>query len=328
MVLAHSSPASAQRPFYEGKVIRVIVGSSAGGGQDVYARAIARHMGKYVKGEPSVIVENMPGAGTLIAANHLYKVAKPDGLTIGYFIGTVLLGKLLERSGVEFDAPKYEFIGGPFRASYVCAATKASGISSIEQWMASKRPIKVGGTGPGTGIVDAPKILQATLGLPIQIIQGYKGIGDIRLAAESGEVEGICGAAWQTFKAVWRKAMEAGDVTVVLQMGSHTNPELPSVPSAINLAKSEEARQLIKAGIHDVATLLFVYVLAPATPKDRVQMLRQAFQDTLKDPEFLAEAKKAELEISPVSGEEHENLVRELFNLDPGLVRKLRVILK
>lgn len=321
-------PLAPAAEFFGEKIIRIVVGGGAGGGLDAYSRVIARHMGKHIQGNPTVIIQNMPGAGTLIAANHVYKAAEPDGLTIGNFIGTVLMGQLLGRPGIEFDARKFEYVGSPAKAGYVCAFTKRSGVTSMERWMASTKPVKVGGTGPGTGIVDIPKILADALGLPIQVISGYKSIGDIRLAAESGEVDGVCGVAWQTFKVIWAKALQTGDAVVVLQMLPRPDPELPNVPLAISFTKTEEARQLIKVGTHDTGGLLSVYVLPPGTPKERVRVLRRAFQDTLKDPEFVAQAEKAKMDINPVSGDELEGLANGLFNLDPTIVTKLKKILK
>lgn len=328
MAIITAIPFAAAAEFFGGKIIRIVVGGGAGGGLDAYSRVIARHMGKHIQGNPTVIIQNMPGAGTLIAANHVYKAAEPDGLTIGNFIGTVLMGQLLGRPGIEFDARKFEYVGVPAKFGYVCAFTKRSGVTSMGKWMASTKPVKVGGTGPGAGIVDIPKILADALGLPIQVISGYKSIGDIRLAAESGEVDGICGVGWESLKVIWAKALQTGDAVVVLQMLPQPDPELPNVPLAINFAKTEEARQLIKVGTHDTGALLFVYVLPPGTPKERVRVLRRAFQDTLKDPELLAEAKKAKMEINPVGGDELAGLVNGLFSLDPAAVTKLKDILK
>src|SRR5262249_32824142 len=143
-----------QEPFYKGKTIRIIVGFSAGGGFDTYARALARHLSKHIAGNPAVVVENMAGAGSLIAANHIYNVAKPDGLTMGHFIGGLLLGQVLGQKGVEFDARKFEYVGAPTTDHVICAMTKASGITSIEKWMASKTPVKMGGLAPGASTPD------------------------------------------------------------------------------------------------------------------------------------------------------------------------------
>jgi tripartite-type tricarboxylate transporter receptor subunit TctC len=183
-------------PYYEGKTIRIIVGFSAGGGFDIYARVIARHIGKHIPGNPSIIVENMTGAGSLISANYVYKVAKPDGLTIGNFNGGLFLNQVMEQPGIEFDARKFEFIGAAVTEECAYAFTKASGITSIEKWMASKTPLKMGGSAPGTAPDNMIRIAKTALGLPIQIITGYKGTADIRLAAESGE---IAGSAWSWY---------------------------------------------------------------------------------------------------------------------------------
>jgi len=313
----------AQDQFYKDKTVRIIVGFSAGGGFDTYARAIARHMPKHLPGNPSVIVENMTGAGSLIAANHVFKVAKPDGLTMGHFIGGLFLQQLYARPGVEFDARKFEYVGTPVPDKPVCALTKASGVTSVEKWMASKTPVKFGGTAPGSNTDDIPKILRAALRLPIQLVTGYKGTSDIRLAAESGELAGGCWG-WDSIKATWRKGIESGDAVVVLQTLPKPHADLPKVPLAINLAKTEEARQLIQTGIHDVSAVIRPYVLAPGTPKDRVQTMRNAFVNTMKDREFLADAEKSNLDIEPMSGQELEKTVHGLFKLNPSLVAKLK----
>lgn len=326
--LATTPSAAADRSLYEGKTIRIVVGASAGGGSDVYSRVIARHMTRHVPSHPNIIVENMPGAGTMIAANYVYNVAKPDGLTIGNFIGAVLMGQILGRPGIQFDARKFEYVGVPSRFTPVCAFTKASGITTVEKLAAAASPVKVGASGPGSILYDAPVVLKEALGLPIHVISGYKGIGDIRLAAESGELQGICGVGWQALKASWGKSLEKGDVAVVLQTSPKPNPELPNVPLAMNYAKTEEARQLIKVAVQDPGNMVFVYVLPPATPKEQVGLLRRAFANTLRDPEFLADAKKANTEIDPVSGEELEEMVKGLFSLKPTLVNRLKAILK
>lgn len=313
--------------FYKGKTIRIIVGFAAGGGFDTYSRAISRHMGKHIPGNPSIVVENMTGAGSLIAANHVYKVAKPDGLTIGHFIGGLIMQQVLGGKGIEFDARKFELIGVPVKENVVCALRKESGITSAEKWFASKAPVKLGGTAPGSTTDDVPKVLRATIGLPIQIVSGYKGTADIRLAADSGELAGGCWA-WESIKVTWKGALEAGDAIVVLQAISKAHPELPNVPLAINFAKTEEARTLIQLGIHDQVAITRPYVLPPGTPRDRVHLMRQAFTNTLKDKEFLAEAEKSKLDLDPLTGEELEGKVAGLFKLKPALIAKLKETLK
>jgi tripartite-type tricarboxylate transporter receptor subunit TctC len=319
--------AAAQDAFYQGKTMRIVVGFAAGGGFDTYARAISRHMGKHIPGNPNIIIENMPGAGSLIAANHVYRVAKPDGLTLGHFGGGLFMQQLMGGPGIEFDAQKFDFIGVPVQDTRACAFTKASGITSMERWMAAKAPVKVGATAPGDLVHDAPKILQAALGLPIQLVSGYKGTADIRLGAESGELAGGCWG-WDSIRATWRTALESGDALMVVQMVSKPHPQLPKVPLAVNYAKTEEARQLIETGITVPAITNRPFVVPPGTPKDRVQLLRKAFLATMDDPEFKADAKKTKLDLDPIGGEEVQKMIASIFKLPPSLVGKLKAALK
>lgn len=326
IVLAAGGGTARAQSFYEGKTVRLVVGFAPGGGFDTYARVIARHMGRHIAGNPTMVVENMTGAGSLISANHLYRVAKPDGLTIGHFNGALFLGQALGQPGIEFDARKFELIGAPMGEDAVCALTRASGVTSVEQWMASKTPIKLGGVAPG-GTPDAnARILKAALGLPIQLVSGYKGTAEIRLAASSGEVAGACWS-WESMRSTWRSALDSGEVVAVLQTSARPFPDLTRVPLAINLAKTQEARQLIKVGIQNAAAFARPLALPPGTPKDRVLILRKAFQDTLKDPAFLAETEKAKLTLDPSTAEELEKMVAEAFALEPALLAKLKDIL-
>jgi tripartite-type tricarboxylate transporter receptor subunit TctC len=322
-----SDIAIAASSFYEGKTIRIIVGYSAGGGYDQYARAISRHMGRHIPGNPPMIVENMTGAGSLISANHLYKVAKPDGLTIGHFNGGLFFNQVMEQPGIEFDARKFEFIGAAVTEDCAFAFTKASGITSVEKWMASKTPVKMGGVGPGAFAPDnVIRIVKAALGLPIQLITGYKGTANIRLACESGELAGTTWG-WASMRATWRKALETGEVIVVLQAVPKPFEDLPKVPLAINLAKTEEARQLIELGIHNPSLFARPFVLPPGTPKEQLQILSKAFQETLKDKEFIAEMEKAKLDLNPVTGEELEKAVNGIFKMDTAMKAKMKDIL-
>ena len=204
---ARVDPVVAQEPFYQGKAVRLIVGTDAGGGFDTYSRAIARHLSRHIPGSPTIVVENMPGAAHMISANHIYKVAKPDGLTIGNFSGALLLGQMLGRPGIEYDARKFQYIGAPSRDISTCTLSRRSNIASLQQWMSSKSSMKIGGIGPGDFTYEIPKILEFALGLPLQVVAGYKGTAPIRLAVEGGEVDGVC-MDWSSIKATWRPALE------------------------------------------------------------------------------------------------------------------------
>jgi len=316
----------AQESFFKGKVIRIIVGFSPGGGFDTYSRTMARHIGKHIPGNPTVIVSNMPGAGSLTLANHVYKAAEADGLTIGHWNGGLIMGQVLGQTGIDFDARKFEWIGAPVTISPVCLFSKSSGITTIEQWKSAKKPVPVGTIGPGSNTHDVPKILSEAVGLPTQLVPGYKGFSEIRLAIESGEVAGGC-PTWEATRGTW-KAVDAGKVVVVVQVVPKPAPGLADVPLAIKLAKSPEDQQLIEAGVHNMNALNRPYSLPPGTPEERVQTLRKAFQATMKDPEFLADAKKSRLGIDPISGQELDGMVKSLLSLSPSVVTKLKAALQ
>jgi tripartite-type tricarboxylate transporter receptor subunit TctC len=231
------------------------------------------------------------------------------------------------QKGIEFDARKFEFLGAPAPDHVVCVTSKGSGITSMEKWLAAPSPVKLGGVAPGASTPDnATRTIKAALGLPIQLVTGYKGTADIRLAVEAGELAGTC-FNWGSIRATWRKALDAGELTVLLQLAPKSHPELTGVPLAIDLAKTDEARRLIDVAIHTDSAVVRSVTLPPGTPKDRVQLLRKAFQATLRDPAFLADAEKAKLEIEPLSGEEMERVVERLFKVEPAMAARLKTIL-
>jgi len=197
----------------------------------------------------------------------------------------------------------------------------------MERWFAAKEPAKLGGIGPGTGPSDVARAVKAALPtLPVRVIDGYKGAADVRLAADAGELAGFC-AAWEGIKLLWRKSIDSGDVSVVLQIAPKKHPELPNVPLAIDFAKSDEAKQILKYAVQDVAVLQYLYFLPPATNKEIVRTLRKSFLDTLKDSEFLAEMNKANLAVTPIGGDIIDGIVSGLFKLDATMVAKLKSVL-
>lgn len=330
LAAAHELSRSAgyAQDFYKGKTIRIVVATTPGGGFDAYSRMIARHMGKHIPGNPNFAIENMPGAGFLIGTNYLYRQAKPDGLTLGNWIGNLVVHQVLGRSGVEFDARKFEYVGAPVKNHDTCVMSRASGIDSAQKWLSSPTPVKIGATPPGSSAYDNVAILREAVGFPSQIVSGYKGTAEIRLAIDANEVSGICGLAWASIKVTWRKQLESGEVKVVLQNTPASHPELPDVPTAVSLAKTDMGKKLLQLGLHDVGAITYIYSFPPATPKDRVLILRRAFQETMKDAEFIAEAKKGNFELTPVAGEELERVVNGFFKADPVVVNKLRELLK
>ena len=317
-------PAQAQE-FYKDKTIRFIVGYSAGGSFDLYTRVIARHFSNHVPGSPTTLVENMTGASGIIAANHLYNIAKPDGLTIGAWAAPLVLQQIMGNEAVKFDARKFGYLGVPSPYDTVCTFNDKSGIATIDDWFKAKRPMKISSIGPGTSTSDIPRLLKAALNLPLDVLEGYKGGADARLAVESGEVDGYCGS-WQTVETVWRSAYESGKIHAVLQASLQSHPRYKKVPLAINYAKTDLAKQLVTVA-DSAHGAQFPYTVPPGMAKDRLELLQKAFVDTLKDPEFLAEAKKAKLDIEVIDGPTIAKKFGALFELQPDTVAKLKEVL-
>lgn len=311
--------------FYKGKTIHFIVGYSAGGSFDLYTRVIARHIGKYIPGNPTTVVENMTGAGGIIAANHLYNRAKPDGLTVGAWASPLVLQHVLGNEAIKFDGRKFGYLGVPSPYDTGCYFGRESGIKTMEDWFSAKRNIKISSIGPGTSTSDVPKLLKAALRLPLDVIEGYKGGAEARLAVVSGEVDAFCGS-WQATKTVWRSELESRKIQLVVQVSLRPHPELKNVPLAISHAKTEEARLFLKIA-DNAHGYQFPYSVPPATPQDHLQILQKAFTDVLKDPELLAEAKKGDLEIDPLDGPTLAKTFAGLYEIDSGTTAKLRELL-
>lgn len=312
--------------YYRGKTIRLVVGYAPGGGYDFYARTIARHMGKHIPGNPAFIVENMPGAGSLVSANHLYKIVRSDGLTIGHFNGNLFLLQAMGQKELDFNSARFEYVGSVAKVEIACGFSKASGIDSADKWLVSKVAPRMGATAPGTGAHDTSRLLNASLGFPLQLVIGYKSTGEMRVAVERGELHGVC-TGWESLRSLWKNFLESGDLVMVLQALPKPHAELPKVALAISFAKTEEARQLFQIGVHDVSEASRPFVLSPGTPKERVQILRKAFTATMNDPGFLTDAEKSNLEISPLTGEELEKTIHGLLKTSPALLAKLKQII-
>jgi tripartite-type tricarboxylate transporter receptor subunit TctC len=312
--------------FFKGKTIRFVVGFSPGGGFDTYTRFIARHFGKHVPGNPRTVVQNRTGAGSMIAANYIYAKARPDGLTIGNWIGPLVLQHVLGKKGIKFDGRKFNWLGVPSTDDNTCALTKASGINNVKEWLNSKRPIKIGATGPGSTTDDVPKLIKAATDLPIQIIEGYGGTAIIRVAAEKGEIDGGCWA-WQSIKVTWKQGIESGNVKPVLQVGPEKHADLKDVGVAFDLVKDDRGKQLLQVAADVYRGLSRPYSLPPGTPADRVKTLQKAFVATLNDPELKAEAAKAKLELNPQDGTWVAKKMSGLYSMDKATLSLLKEVL-
>jgi tripartite-type tricarboxylate transporter receptor subunit TctC len=319
--------AASVEDFYKGKTIQFIVGGTAGGGYDTYTRLIARHFAKYVPGKPNTVVQNMPGAAMLIAANYTYNSAPRDGTVIGHWSGPLILQHMMGNPAVQFDGRKFGWLGMPTADALVCITTERSGIRTAEDWRKAKTRVKLGAIGPGTSGTDDTKILAAATDFPLQLIEGYKGTADIRVAAETGEVDGTCAFGWQSAKVTWVNALKAKEVHVVLQTMLESHPELKGVPLAIDYAKTEEGKKLLR-----IASELYgkqrLYSIPPQVPEQRLRALQQAFMSVLKDPQLRAEAEKAKLEIDPIDGPAVEKMVNGLYEIEPAVVSRVKQILE
>ncbi len=280
--------------FYRGKQIRVIVASASGGGFDLYGRQIARHLGRHVPGSPTVVVQNMPGAGGLAAMNHLAARASKDGLTIGVPQGPLVYAQIGKSPNVQFDMRSYSWLGSANVTSNTCVFTKRAGIASASDLLT--KSVIVGGSGGSTEFV--PNLLNALIGTKFNIVKGYKSTNDVIPAMERGEVDGLCGWGWDSARVIGRDYFARGTFAVGLDCANERHPELAArgVPFMMDLAKDDETRKVLSF-LFSYLVFIRPFVAPPDIPADRLKALQDAFAATLKDPELLAEADRVGVEI-------------------------------
>ena len=316
------SRAAKAADFYQGKQITIVVGFSTGGTYDVTARLWSRYLGKHLAGNPSVIVRNMPGSGSLVATNHLYHAAPKDGTTLAVIGGGTVLEPLLGNQQAKYDGRRFNWIGGRSRDNFLCAVWHTVPVQTMQD--VAKREIVVGSTGPGSRTLSYPKALNELIGTKFKIVTGYPGGNEITLALERGEVEGYCG--WAVGSIMQRAPQWLKDGTVrPLAQFTLSKPDLPNVPLATDLPPTQIGKQAIELLAAD--SVLAWPLLAPQDlPAERVRVLREAFNGMMKDPELIAEAAKQGLEIDPVSGEEMQALVDRLHTAAPEVVELVKKI--
>jgi hypothetical protein len=256
----------------------------------------------------------------------LYKATKPDGLTMGHPNGGIILSQMLGMPGYDFDSQKFIYIGAANKENIAYVFGKKSGITSIDKWRDSPVPVKVGGLVPGNFMDNMNRMMKEVLGFPTQIITGYKGSNDVVIAVESGELSGG-NSSWDGVKNTRKRQLETGDMIVVLQGVPKPLKELPNVPRMIDLAKTDEQKKLVQLVVHDANDYSRPFAVPPGTPSDRVEILRKAFQDTMKDKEFLAEVEKMQLTLDPATGDELATAVASWAKLDQATKGKLKEIL-
>jgi tripartite-type tricarboxylate transporter receptor subunit TctC len=317
--------AQSQADFYKGKTVEVYIGYTVGGAYDAYARLLARHMGKYIPGNPTVLTKNMDGAGSLRLANWLYSVAPKDGTVFGTIGRGIPFDPLLGRSGAQFEATKFSWIGSANDEVSVCAAWHTAPVDKLEDL--TTREMIVGGTAGSADTDQFPRVVNGVLGTKMKVISGYPGGNDINLAMERGEVEGRCGWSWSSVKATHQKWLDEKKVKILAQLSLAKHPDLPDVPLVLDFAKTDEQKQILKV-IFARQVMGRPFLGPPGIPADRLAVLRKAFIDTMKDKEFLAEADKGQFEITPVSGEEIQKLVEEVYQTPKEIAAKAGEMVK
>jgi tripartite-type tricarboxylate transporter receptor subunit TctC len=311
--------------FYKSKNVELYIGYSVGGGYDLYARTIARHIGKYIPGNPTIVTKNMEGAGSLRLANWLYNVGSKDGAVFGTIGRGTGFDPLLGHKGASFDATKFTWIGSANNEVSVCVAWHTTGITKFEDLLTKE--MTVGGTGSAADTDQFPKIANGVLGTKMRVITGYPGGNDVGLAMERGEVKGRGGWSWSSVKSTHQAWMTDKKINVLVQLALAKHPDLPDIPLITDLAKTDEQRQVLKL-IFARQVMGRPYLAPPGLSKDRVEALRKAFMDTMRDKDFLADAEKSQLEITPVAGDEIERLVKEVYATPPEIAQKAAQLLK
>ena len=322
-LVAANLSAAAQSPeqFFKGKIITFYVGLSPGGGYDQNARLVAKYFGKYVPGNPTVVVKNMPGGGGLVMTNYVANVADKDGLHIGAPQRGIPFEPLLgDASHAKYDPLKLNWLGSANADTSVAVVTKSSGVKTVEDL--KKKEVIVAGTGVGTESVTVPYILRNILGLKFKVIAGYPGGSEMNLAMQRGEVDGRGTFSWTSLKPHYKQWVESGDMTVLFQMGLRKHPDLQKVPLITELATNDTERQVLALQF-SAFELGRPYFLPEGVPADRVQALRRAFDETMKDKDLLADAEKQDLEVNPATGEEMVDMLKKVYATPKDVIKRL-----
>jgi tripartite-type tricarboxylate transporter receptor subunit TctC len=332
LLIAPGSALQAQTSFFEGKTARILVGFSPGGSYDLWARLLAHHMSKHIPGNPTFVVQNMTGGGSMIAANYIYNVAKPDGLTFGVVTPALYIEQLAGRKEVQFDWGKYSWIGSPERTERIFYIRADTGYKTLEDLRKAPEAPKCGATGVGTASYYWPRLLGDTFGFKLNLVAGYPGSSDVNLAIEKGEVQCWGGTVQAFFGSepgrTWAKT---GFVRVLTQGGKKRYPQLSEVPTVWELmdkhSTGEATRRLVRVLLSpdDLGRPFFG---PPGVPADRVKILREAFAKIMNDPDVVTEAQKKGLDPNLVSGSEIEGLVKELIAIPPEVVQRMKKLLE
>jgi tripartite-type tricarboxylate transporter receptor subunit TctC len=320
---ALSAQADPVADFYHGKTINLIIGTSTGNDYDFRARLLARHMSRHIPGEPTIIPQNMPGVGGVKAANYLASIAPHDGTALHMIMSNMMSSEAVGAQGVQFDTRKFFWIGNTTSTPNVMVSWYTSGITSIEQ--VKTRELIVGAPGGTAGVVYAT-VMNKLLGTKLKIVTGYPGGNEVNLALERGEIDGRASNSWAAWKSTHPDWVRDKKIIVLMQVGLKRVPDLSDVPLLLELAGNDTDRQVLTFLSADTAISRSL-VAAPDTPPERVAALRRAFDATMKDPEFLAEAEKSQMEMEPMSGEEAQKIADSIVNTPPAVVARAKALL-
>jgi tripartite-type tricarboxylate transporter receptor subunit TctC len=320
-----AAPAQDTTTTFKDKTVDIYTGYTVGGGYDLYTRLLARHIGKYLPGNPTVVPKNMEGAASIRFANWLYNVAPKDGTAFGTIGRGTAIDPLLGQPGAQFDGTKFNWIGSANDEVSVCVAWHTVGITTFDDLL--HRELLIGGTGPGDDTIQFPKVLAGVLGAKLKIIAGYPGGNDAVLAMERGELQGRCGWSFSSIKAAHPDWLAQKKVAILVQFALAKHPELADVPLVTDLAQTEDQRKLLRF-VFARQVMGRPYLAPPGVPPATVAALRRAFMATMADKDFLADADRSKLEITPVSGERIQALVAELYRTPPELTKRLAEMLK
>lgn len=315
--LAQTSPP----PFYAGKTITLLIGFGSGGGNDIWARMLSRHMSRHIPGNPNIVPQNLPGAGGLLVANQLYNVSPKDGTVIALINRGIPMEPLLGGSGTQFDPLKFNWLGSPDRDTAICTSRKDSGVTTMKDLF--QKELVMGATGSGADSAVYPEFMGLLLGMKFKVVKGYKGSNEVRLAMERGEVQGICGSNDSVMNS---DIGRSGKLAVLFQARLEPDPRLKDVPLGSAGARTAEERQILELFFMR-ATLGRPFVAPPGLPADRVAVLRKAFADTMADKAFVDEAAKQKFTVEPMTGEELATQIERAFKMPADIVKKTTDVL-
>jgi tripartite-type tricarboxylate transporter receptor subunit TctC len=319
--LAASARADPVADFYRGRSVTLIIGYSVGGGYDAYGRVVARYLSRHIPGNPAVIPQNMPGAGSLRSANFLYNVAPKDGTVIGHFSRGLAMEPLIGTSATQFDARKFAWLGSGTDEVSICATWHTSPVKTWNDMLTL--PFTVGGEGSGSDPDIFSAVVRNAFGVKLKLVSGYPGSAEVALAIERGEIDGRCGWSWSSLKLLKPDWIANKRINIIAQLALKKSPELPDVPLILDFATTDRQRQMLKL-VLSRQSMARPFAAPADLPAERKAALRKAFAETMADPEFLAEAKQRGLEVNPVSGAAIDKLVGELYQTAPEIVAEVR----